>query len=533
MARLLALLTTTVLLVGGLTGAASAAPALSIRPAASSGGAVTLSGRAPHAHGHTKVTIQRRVGHRWRTAGSARTNRSGAYRLTVHVPVRVTVVLRARVSIAGRVHISRALSLFLGASPTPIPSATPVPSPAPGAPDRIPPAGTLEGLGDVACPTDQLCWAVGRSDAEMPAVSQLSGTTWTTTVLSMPAGEPTGDLYAVACPTATFCTAVGSTSPITGKPLVATWSDGTWTTSVLPRPSGLSDTWLGQVSCPSAWNCVAIGDDIGNPATRTAVVATLTPAGWATSTPLPQPASVYYLSCPAVGECVAVDGRTIGTLHAGTWATQTLDPTDALADVTCPTVSTCWAVGSRSDGSALVVHLVDGVPSATSVAPPTPTTASEWGSTLTSVACVSDTSCSAAGSADYGTRGAASDRRPLVATLSDTGTWTSASPMAPGELTGSLSTMVCPTADTCTAIGTSRDASKVLHLQSAGLSATGWSAQSFGTPLTAVLLELPLACPSVSRCVIVGSDSDGTTFMTPYTGTETDGTWAFSNPATA
>jgi hypothetical protein len=123
----------------------------------------------------------------------------------------------------------------------------------------------LQGL---ACPATTACMAVGAGNTGSstandltPLAEQWTGGTWT--ALTVPDPGPSGDvveLNAVSCISATNCMAVGddenaaSTADIT---LAAQWNGTTWTSVATPSPATFSA--LFSVSCSSATFCSAVG----------------------------------------------------------------------------------------------------------------------------------------------------------------------------------------------------------------------------------------------------------------------------------
>lgn len=369
----------------------------------------------------------------------------------------------------------------------------------------------------------------------MPAVAELSGTTWRATALSMPAGAPTGELLAVACPTATFCAAAGETSDslYAARPVLATWTAGTWTTSVVPAPPGLTNVVMDRIACGAADDCVALGQDLGPQANgpHTTVAARLTPAGWSVATLPTEPSSEHAISCPAAGACVAVTPHTIATLASGAWTTQPAAASDTLADVTCPAVGDCWAVGGTSDGTAsgVAVH-IQGTLTRTVVPSPATSTDPAVSASLASISCSSTTSCVAVGSYQDQDAPDGSIGQPFVA-LSSNGNWTVTSPQNNDAVASEYSRVVCAGVGACTAMGLAETADRHAYLQAADLAGEAWTSHSIRGPVSSWLPHTPLACPSAQRCLTVGADTDGITYSTPFVGIETDGTWAFSNPA--
>jgi hypothetical protein len=123
-------------------------------------------------------------------------------------------------------------------------------------------------LQSVACPATTACIAVGAgntgsstADALTPLAEQWTGGTWT--ALTVPDPGPSGDiveLNSVSCISATNCMAVGDGQNAAGTAdttLAAQWNGTTWTSVATPSPATLSA--LFSVSCTSATFCSAVG----------------------------------------------------------------------------------------------------------------------------------------------------------------------------------------------------------------------------------------------------------------------------------
>lgn len=124
--------------------------------------------------------------------------------------------------------------------------------------DVKPAKGTADYPLGVACPTTTFCTAVGTQDGSMLAL-QGYGATWravTTAHVSVPKGAG-AFLSGVSCPKPTDCVSVGW---VQGKsastPIVEEWGNGEWTTDSVP--SGIDGALVG-VSCRSSSTCVAVG----------------------------------------------------------------------------------------------------------------------------------------------------------------------------------------------------------------------------------------------------------------------------------
>jgi hypothetical protein len=263
------------------------------------------------------------------------------------------------------------------------------------------PSGVASGsLSGVSCPTIKACMAVGI-DNGAPLAEWWNGGVWTIQPPLSPATSMGGVLSGVSCTSATLCIAVGDwlrpycfyihnrISPVcVGSPstLGETWMDpagqgnGAW--SIQPTPSPKSATLQGKsvltgVSCISSTACTAAGYYIG-PVQGATLAENWNGDHWYQ----PQPAGIYPgmpiiygwtglygVSCTAAA-CTAVGrGGGVGLVEvsAQPWSDTvwTVQPSPSLASsvlsaVSCPSTSSCIAVGSYVSASGVQVTLAEG-----------------------------------------------------------------------------------------------------------------------------------------------------------------------------
>src|SRR5690349_15086227 len=118
--------------------------------------------------------------------------------------------------------------------------------------------GDLEG---VACSSSSSCVAVGTQQSGTLG-DVWNGKTWTQTPMPFPG--PGEILFSVACPTATFCTAVGNhraAPPAFSALLAEQWNGTKWTLQTFTDPSagGSPGPTPRGVSCASPSGCSAVG----------------------------------------------------------------------------------------------------------------------------------------------------------------------------------------------------------------------------------------------------------------------------------
>ena len=274
-------------------------------------------------------------------------------------------------------------------------------------------------LTGVSCPTTTLCFAVGTSDGKT-LIERWNGKAWSV-VPSPNNPEWGGRLSDVSCAGAKFCFAVGSISGESIDTLTERWDGTAW--KIVPSPSrhptprfqeaGIN--FLQGVSCVSATSCLAVGNDTGYLSNYTETLAEhWNGSKWAI-VKSPNPATYSNLaavSCVSAKNCYAVGSAapsgstgTMQTLIAhwngsvwtlATSADPTTAPRNALLGVSCPSATSCVAVGdSRND---TVDHtLVKRLTGATWSIEPSPDPAGALQSSLQGVGCTSATACVAVG----------------------------------------------------------------------------------------------------------------------------------------
>jgi hypothetical protein len=150
------------------------------------------------------------------------------------------------------------------------------------------------------------------TDNQQALVAQLSGSTWTVSAVTLPAGGSDPSLNAVSCQAANACVAVGEYfNGSQNVPLAEKRNGTTWAAQALPAAPGSTSNRLDGVTCTSASSCVAVGswfDSSGNSSTLAeglngntwAIQAT--PATGSSNNELLGVSCPYPTSCTAVGD---------------------------------------------------------------------------------------------------------------------------------------------------------------------------------------------------------------------------------------
>jgi hypothetical protein len=377
----------------------------------------------------------------------------------------------------------------------------------------------------VSCASASACTAVGQYTTSAPGIENFAvrwnGTAWA--VQAVPG--PDGILEGVSCPSASTCTAAGSHDTSDGalETLAESWNGTAWVTRTSPNRSGAKNSELNGVSCPSASACTAVGSS-GLPGGYVTLAERWNGTAWSVQpTPNPSGATTSVLqgvSCSSASACTAVgsyyaDDRyvTLAERWNGTaWSVQaTPNPSSAtdsyLEGVSCSSASACTAVGSYyADGEdAPLAERWNGT--AWSVqATPSPSGATD--SYLEGVSCSSASACTAVGYDTTSTTGTGGD-----VTLAErwNGTaWSVQTTPSPSADPGSyLSAVSCPSASSCTAVGhTSNYATETWVTLAERWNGTAWSVQATPNPSSADGNYSTLAgvsCTSAGSCTAVGS----------------------------
>jgi hypothetical protein len=176
------------------------------------------------------------------------------------------------------------------------------------------PAGTAtSGLDDVACPTTTFCMAIGFAGGSRnyqgTSFSSNDGTTWRRLAMPRPRRARNSELGGLACFNSGNCMAVGNYTSASGKflPYAARWHDSRWTLLTTPTVGGQRQTIFQGISCPTATSCLAVGDTVDN--TRQgffhAFAEIWSRSGWHVSTLRRLPSYFTGVSCPARNGCFA------------------------------------------------------------------------------------------------------------------------------------------------------------------------------------------------------------------------------------
>jgi hypothetical protein len=237
---------------------------------------------------------------------------------------------------------------------------------------------TPNSLTGVSCSSATNCFAVGYSIyfSYRTVVEHWDGKKWSIVASPNVSTSKTAEsvLNAVSCVSATNCVAVGrsastiSNQPGTYRTLTERWNGSAW--SIVPSPNAASGSGeLASVSCAGAKACVAVGSAYRS-AVRNTLIEAWNGTAW-TRVASADPASTTHsslagVSCAKPTSCVAVGAASgssnlnktlVKILAGGHWsivsaASPAAARTSSLNAVSCPSATTCSAVGNYDTNGA-------------------------------------------------------------------------------------------------------------------------------------------------------------------------------------
>jgi hypothetical protein len=281
-----------------------------------------------------------------------------------------------------------------------------------------------------------------------------------------------------------------------------------WTSAMVPTPPGLGNqVTFNALSCPSVGNCVAVGYSIAPDATGNASEAaklsaplaeTLFEGKWTSSTPV----------APSCGVPLA-SGQTCPTVDLSGTTVPNSVQSAVLTGISCSSMTSCVAVGDEvpllsPDGNdqygfAEVLSSSGWRPTAAFAYP----TAKASGVVLSAISCVSATQCVAVGNDDIpgGQQGIAYELAG--------GTWTAipdVNPHGPTDRTVTLQGVSCLSAVSCVAVGSYTKLPNFVQFPlSEVLSSGKWTTTLSSNPPYSFASALSgVSCTSTTFCEAVG-----------------------------
>jgi len=280
---------------------------------------------------------------------------------------RVLVLVAVSIALAVAVAVRVSYPVAAGGA-TPVWTVTQSPDPS---------TSTTSGLGAVSCPSTSSCFAVGDyvAGSTKTLIERWNGTGWAITPSPNPHGSSYASLAGVSCPGSASCFAVGSYKSLGSyKTLVEHWNGTRWTIMSSPNPSQTTKghfIGLDGVSCPNRSSCMAVGNFADG-----VLIEHWNGRRWSIMLGTPKAStddSLTGVSCPGLKSCFAVGGSDLDNdrSHAlvehwngrGAWSIMRGTPSpsgyDRLVAVSCPSTTSCFAVGDTaeiSNAHSLVEH---------------------------------------------------------------------------------------------------------------------------------------------------------------------------------
>jgi hypothetical protein len=383
------------------------------------------------------------------------------------------------------------------------------------------PAGAAaSALNGVSCSSGSACTAVGQfvtgSGGQRTLAERWNGDSWRIQPTPNPAGSPVSRLFAVACPAADTCTAVGISN---SKLLVERWDGARWRIQPAPIPRGTPFSELNAVTCTAATACIAVGDYVNSSGLDVTLAERWNGSNWAIQ-PTPNPSRAQSFSvltgisctardaCEASGASDAPSASTFAERWNGSrWSLQaTPNPAGAqfaqLYSVSC-TASSCEAVGIYFDSSGAIVPLGERWNGTAWHAQPVPNPARASINGLGSVSCSSSSDCTAVGLGNQdGTPFTLSER------WQNSGWRIEKVPSPVGAAKNVLNGIACPATNACVAVGTAGPTRGVFSAEALRWDGTTWRLQQIPTVPGANLNAV--SCVTETDCVAVGGSNAGT-----------------------
>ncbi len=390
-------------------------------------------------------------------------------------------------------------------------------------------------LEDTSCLSSTSCVAVGNDEYRGTAFVQTwNGSEWK--VLTTVQGS---SFNGISC-SGNACLITGSSGSkgLTWKlgKIGGNW--GPFSQLTTPTPEGVSTVTLEDVACSAETVCTAVGHHAEGTlamrwnGTSWTIQTTPNPSGGEGSG-----GKLLAVSCPSATSCTAVGSRTSsGTQtfserwNGTSWSIVSV-PKPAgsvegrLEDVSCATTSACMAVGWFKESTNIATPRkglsVSWNGSAWSTVATAVPGGAENGVTLTGISCTAANACTA-----VGRTGGVSPAFPSESTLAEVwngSAWAVQTTVNPLTYSG-LSAVSCTSSSACTAVGKKRPESAQAGTQTLAerWNGSSWSTQATPNPVPydQSLLE-DTSCLSSTSCVAVGNDEyRGTAFVQTWNGSE-------------
>ena len=323
-------------------------------------------------------------------------------------------------------------------------------------------------------------------------------------------------LYGVACSDAKHCLAVGQETSASnlGSDFARSWNGRTWRTLPVPSPGILAG--LNGVACAGPADCIAVGSYATAAGPSRPLAIAWNGKGWRVlRTPGPDNSELLGVSCTGPGRCVAVgdtlnanNRRTLAEAWNGTsWrllpAADTHSVDSQLHGVSCTGPRFCMAAGTSFSAAGFTITLAESWNGARWRIVGTASPGNQFNA-LNSVSCASAASCVTVGT--YLRHGQAVGT--TFAEKWDGRGWRILKPVNPG-LGGTLISVSCAGAAHCIAVGEQAGQSGNPSPLAEAWNGTAWRLLPTGNLGKAIGNLTSLSCPRADRCMAVGDKFAG------------------------
>ena len=321
--------------------------------------------------------------------------------------------------------------------------------------------------------------------------------------------------------------------------MIERWNGTSWSINDRRVSPGPTNSALSGVSCAST-TCIVVGQYTNTAAVQSTLVERRTGHTWAKVTSPNQPGakknSLSSVSCPSVTTCFAVgtwvdiqdraqtlierwNGHTWSIMHSPDNSQTRRSFLVQLSSISCASVKSCFAVGSIYDNGTIKT-LVEQWTGKGWLILKSPNRTSLGTNMLEGVSCTSASYCWAVGQSSTD-----SGARPMTQHWNGTAWTLVSSPDVPGAVFDDLKAVSCATSKMCVAVGALPTGSSTSGLV-LRWNGTVWSRVTTPDPVGTRGTLSGVACPSTTRCVAVGTSLLSTGRHKPLVKAMTGTTWS-------
>jgi hypothetical protein len=345
------------------------------------------------------------------------------------------------------------------------------------------------------------------------------GRSWKTQSVPTPPGTTSVGLNAVSCTSAKSCEAVGFYIDNSGESILADgWNGRSWHLQSVPRQSGSTLNRLVGISCVSATSCQAVGSYDDGSGNTFGLAASWNGASWQLRT-MPVSVLPDSVSCASATFCEAVGPGVAARWNGTSWRAQSFPVPNGASFVnvggaSCVSAISCEAVGSyQVTSSTNYVTLAASWDGTSWTLQAAPSLAGTMFAGLNAVSCVTAGVCEAGGYFQLQITGSipAPTVRALVEIWNGSSWQLQHAAQPASATTNSLSSVSCVSASSCEAVGSHVDGSGSLVGLAEVWNGAGWRIQKTPDPgqgQSTIHLSLnAVSCVSVRFCIAAGESS--------------------------